>query len=128
VLSQEDRDAIRCLRERLRASIVYGDAEGYALCFAEGAVLMHPESPQVRGRQAIAKYVAAMFDAIQVPVLELAEVVLDGGGGFAFEVGTQECEIEPSMPGFKRKRQHLHAYRQSGDGSWYIAAAMSGNQ
>ena len=128
MLTPEDRDAIRALRARLRASILSGDVEAYSACFAEDAVLMHPESPQVRGRPAIAEYIAAMFDAVKVPVLEFAEVVLDGAGDFAFEVGAQECVIEPTMPGFKRDRQHLHAYRRGGDGAWYIAAGMSGNQ
>lgn len=128
MLSAEDRDAIRDLRERLRASIVSGDTEAYAACFAEDAVLMHPDSPQVRGRATIAEYARAMFDAVSVPELDLTEVVLEGDADFAFEVGTQHCVVEPSMPGFKRERQHIHTYRKDSDGAWYIAAAMSGNQ
>jgi len=128
MLSPEDREAIRDLRERLRVSIVDGDTAAYAACFAENAVLMHPNSPQVRGRAAIAEYVAAMFDAVTVPELDLSEVVLDGDEDFAFEVGAQHCVVDPKMPGFKRERQHLHAYCRAADGAWYIAAAMSGNQ
>ncbi len=128
MLSPEDRDAIRELRERLRVAIVSGDTAGYAECFAEDAVLMHPDSPQVRGRAAIAEYVAEMFSAVSVPELDLSEVVLDGGKNFAFEVGAQHCVVDPAMPGFKRDRQHLHAYCRGADGKWYIAAAMSGNQ
>ena len=119
---------IRALRERLRVSIVSGDTAAYAACFAEDAVLMHPDSPQVRGRVAIAEHIAAMFDAVSVPELDLSEVVLDGGENFAFEVGAQHCVVDPAMPGFKQERQHLHAYSRAADGAWYIAAAMSGNQ
>jgi uncharacterized protein (TIGR02246 family) len=128
MLSPEDREAIRELRGRLRVSIVSGDAAAYAACFAEDAVLMHPDSPQVRGRTSIAEYVAAMFDAVSVPELDLSEVILDGDENFAFEVGSQHCVVDPVMPGFKRERQHLHAYCRAADGAWYIAAAMSGNQ
>jgi uncharacterized protein (TIGR02246 family) len=128
MLSPEDRDAIRDLRERLRASIVGGDTAAYAGCFAEDAVLLHPDSPQVRGRSAVAEYAAAMFEAVRVPELELSEVILAGDESYAYEVGTQHCVVEPAMPGFKRERQHVHAYSRGADGNWYIAAAMSGNQ
>lgn len=127
-MSPDDRDAIRGLRERLRASIVSGDTAAYSQCFAEDAVLMHPDSPMVRGRPAIAEHVATMFNAVRIPELDLSEVVLDGGENFAFEVGAQLCVVDPAMPGFKRERQHLHAYSRGADGTWYIAAAMSGNQ
>ena len=128
MLSPEDREAIRDLRERLRVAIVAGDTASYVGCFAEDAVLMHPDSPQVRGRAAIAEHVAAMFDAVSIPELDLSEVVLNGGGDFAFEVGAQHCVVHPAMAGFKKERQHLHAYCRAPDGAWYIAAAMSGNQ
>ena len=128
MLDADDREAIRDLRERLRTSIVTGDTTAYSMCFAEDAVLMHPDSPPVRGRAAIAAYVAAMFDVVSVPELDFSEVTLEGSDDFAFEVGTQHCVVEPAMPGFKRERQHVHAYRKGVDGTWSIAVAMSGNQ
>ena len=54
--------------------------------------------------------------------------VLVGDGELAFEVGIQNCVVEPALPGFKRERQHLHVYQRGKDDAWYIAAAMSGNQ
>jgi uncharacterized protein (TIGR02246 family) len=128
MLRDLDRAAIDDLRERLRRSIVEGDAEAYTSCFAEDGVIMHPDSPQVRGREAIAAYAAGMFEVVSVPLLELSPIVVDGGGDLAFEVATQVCELEPEMPGFKRDRQHLHVYTRGSDGNWYVAAAMSGNQ
>ena len=123
-----DRAAIEDLRERLRRSIVKGDAAAYTSCFSEDAVIMHPDSPQVRGRKAIAAYATGMFELVSVPLLELSPVVVEGGDDLAFEVATQVCELEPEMPGFKRDRQHLHVYARGSDGNWYVAAAMSGNQ
>ena len=128
MLSTEDQAAIAALRERLRSSIVSGNAGAYTGCVAEDCVIMHPDSPQVRGRLAIARYVTAMFETVRIPVLELTPVTLVGDGGFAFEVGTQDCVVEPALPGFKRERQYLHVYQRQADGAWYIAAAMSGNQ
>lgn len=128
MLSAEDQTAIAALRERLRSSIVNGNAEAYTACFAEDGVIMHPDSHQVRGRSAISQYVTAMFETVKVPVLELTPVTLVGDGGLAFEVGIQDCVVEPALPGFKRERQHLHVYHRDEHGEWYIAAAMSGNQ
>ena len=128
MLSPEDRAAIDALRERLRSSIISGDTHVYTTCFAEDGVIMHPDTPQVRCRASIADYAAAMFEAVEVPVLELTPVTLMGDGGLAFEVGVQDCVVEPALPGFKRERQHLHVYQRGEDGAWYIAAAMSGTQ
>jgi uncharacterized protein (TIGR02246 family) len=128
MLSAADQGEIAALRERLRSSIVDGDAEVYTSCFADDGVIMHPDSPQVRGRAAIAAYAAGMFEMVELPLLELTPVSVVGDGDLAFEVGTQECVMEPALPGFKRERQHLHVYQRAEDGEWYIAAAMSGNQ
>ena len=128
MLSSDDQAAIDALRERLRSSIVDGDAKAYTECFAEDGVIMHPDSPQVRGRAAIAEYAAGMFEIVKLPLLNLTPVSVVGEGDLAFEVGTQECVMEPALPGFKRERQHLHVYQRAEDGAWYIAAAMSGNQ
>jgi uncharacterized protein (TIGR02246 family) len=128
MLSTDNLAAITELRERLRTSIVEGDASGYVACFAEDGVIMHTDTPQVRGRDAIADYAAEMFGMVRVPLLELTPVSVLGSGDFAFEVGGQECEVEPALPGFKRERQHLHVYQRGYDGAWRVAAAMSGNQ
>ena len=128
MLSPHDQAAIAALRQRLQSSIVDGDAKIYAACFTEDGVIMHPDSPQVHGRAAITEYAAGMFEIVRVPLLQLTPVSVVGDGDFAFEVGTQECVMEPALPGFKRERQHLHVYRRTEDGAWYVAAAMSGNQ
>ena len=128
MLIDEDRAAIDVLREQLRKSILEGDVAGYTACFAEDGVLMHPESPQVRGRGAIEQYATSMFDNVEVSRLNLTPVSVMGDGKYAYEIGTQECQVEPALPGFKLERQHLHVYERGDDGSWHVAAAMSGNQ
>jgi uncharacterized protein (TIGR02246 family) len=120
--------AITELRERLRASIVAGDSVSYVACFTEDAVLMHPDSPQIRGREGIDFYIRKIFEHVRVPMLELTPVTVVLSDDMAYEVGTQQCEMEPVQSGFNRDRQHLHVYRRGNDGGWRIAAAMSGNQ
>jgi ketosteroid isomerase-like protein len=60
--------------------------------------------------------------------LVLTPLIVDGAHGVAFEVGVQDVAIEPANDKFKPARQHLHVYGKQADGTWKIAAAMSGNQ
>ncbi|MHC5066098.1 MAG: YybH family protein [Planctomycetota bacterium] len=128
MLTDADREAIDTLRERLTEAILAGDTDAYLSCLTDNATLLHPDSPQVRGKEALRTYLTGMFEAVSVDLLELKPVIVEGGDRFAYEVGTQECVIEPPLPGFSRIRQHLHVYQKQEDGSWLIAAAMSGNQ
>jgi uncharacterized protein (TIGR02246 family) len=128
MLTDSDRQAIDQLRERLRQSILSGDTEGYLSCLTEDATVLHPDSPQVRGKEALSAYLSGMFEAVRVNHLELKPVIVKGGAGWAYEVATQECEVVPPLPGFSRARQHLHVYEKQDDGSWLLAAAMSGNR
>ena len=127
MLSDSDRQAIDDLRERLRRAILEGSTDSYLSCLTDDAVIIHPDSPQVRGKEALRPYLATMFDAVTVGHLEFHPVVVNGDGRLAYEVATQQCEVEPSLPGFKRDRQHLHVYQKE-EGAWLLAAAMSGNR
>ena len=127
-LAEADETAIRKLREALVQAILVGDAAAYAACYAADGVVMHPDSPFVKGTAALLEYSKAMFDAVRVTKLALTPLTIVGEGGVAFEMGVQDCGIEPPNEHFKEKRQYLHAYQRQEDGAWKIAAAMSGNQ
>ena len=127
-LTQADEAAIVDLRDALVKAIVAGDAKAYAACYAPDGIVMHPDSPYVKGTGALLEYSKAVMDAVKVTRLILTPITLTGNGGVAFEVGVQELAIEPANEHFKEKRQYLHAYQRQEDGEWKIAAAMSGNQ
>lgn len=127
-LDATDRDAIGNLRDRLVRAILAGDAVAYAASFAPDGIVMHPETPFVQGSVALRDYAQTVFAAVRVTRLVLTTLTLDGSGDVAFEVGVQDCAIEPANEHFREKRQYLHAYKRQADGGWKIAAAMSGNQ
>jgi uncharacterized protein (TIGR02246 family) len=127
-LTTDDQAAIRGLRDGLVRAILSGDAEDYAAAFSPEGVLMHPNMPMVKGSRGLLEYARTMFGVVKVVRLELTELSLVGDGGVAYEVGTQLCAIDPPDEHFKATRQYLHAYARQADGSWRIAAAMSGNQ
>lgn len=127
-LGATDEVAIRNLRDRLVRAILAGDAASYADSYAPDGIVMHPETPLVRGSGALLGYAKEVFAAVKVTRLLLTTLTLDGDGDVAFEVGVQDCAIEPANEHFKQKRQYLHAYKRQPDGTWKIAAAMSENQ
>lgn len=127
-LNENDKDAIRNLRDQLVRAILAGDAVAYADSYAPDGILMHPETPLVQGSEALLEYAKHVYAAVKVTRLVLTTLTLDGDGNVAFEVGVQDCAIEPANERFKEKRQYLHAYKRQPDGAWKIAAAMSGNQ
>lgn len=127
MLSDSDRKAIDNLRERLRRAILAGSTDSYLSCLTDDAVILHPDSPHVRGKEALASYLAAMVEAVTVVDLEFHPSIIEGDGELAYEVATQQCEVDSALPGFARDRQHLHMYRKK-EGAWLLAAAMSGNR
>ena len=126
MLSQQDRLGIAVVREKLVNAILDGDVDAYVESFAADCVLIHPERPQVRGEAAIRAHATAAFSAVKITELQLTPIVVDGGGGFAFEVGVQHIAVEPSDGEIKTERQHLHVYAKQGNGSWRVLAAMTG--
>ena len=127
-LSSQDKRGIDAIRTALVSAILAGDADAYAQCFTSDGILMHPDTPLVRGAVALREYGAQVFAAVKVTKLLLSPIVVSGTGETAFEVGVQELAITPASDKFRSKRQHLHVYKKQADGSWRIAAAMSGNQ
>ena len=127
MLNDEDRKGIDLAREAIRSAILNQDSEAYALSFTEDGVVMHPDSPIVKGREALKSHVAEVFDTVLVTKIEFFPVVVEGNEDTAYEVSTQIVEAKPHSDQFKQERQHLHAYRKESDGVWRIAAAMSGN-
>lgn len=128
MLSQEDLQGIDAIREKLVRAILDGDVDAYVESFTDDGVLLHPDTPQIRGEVAIRAYATAVFSAVKITDLQLTPVLVDGGGGFAYEVGVQQVSVEPSDDKFKSERQHLHVYAKQNDGTWRIATGMSGNQ
>lgn len=126
--SGDDRVAVLKLRDALVQSILDGDADAYAGSFDPDGIVMHPDTPFVQGSVSLLEYAKAFFAAAKVTKLVLTTISLAGDGNVAFEVGVQDLRAQPADEHFKEKRQYLHAYQRQPDGTWKIAAAMSGNQ
>ena len=126
-LTPDDLRAIDELRDSVTNAIVAGDAAAYANLCTEDVRLLHAGSPIITGRAELEAHNAAMFEAVSVTSLVLTPVEIYGTGDLAYEVGTQELTIEPTMPEFAGSRKYVHVFRLGNDGEWRFAALMSNN-
>ena len=126
-LTPDDYVAIDELRDLVTDAIVAGDAAAYAELCTEDVRLLHAGSPIITGRAELEAHNAAMFEAVAVTSLVLTPVEIHGTGNVAYEVGTQELTIEPTVPEFAGSRKYVHVFRRGNDGEWRFAALMSNN-
>ena len=126
-LSPDDLGAIDELRDSVINAIVAGDAAAYANLCTEDVRLLHAGSPIITGKAELEAHNAAMFEAVAVTSLVLTPVEIYGTGDVAYEVGTQELTIEPTVPEFAGSRKYVHVFRRGSDGEWRFAALMSNN-
>jgi uncharacterized protein (TIGR02246 family) len=101
--------------------------DAVAACYAEDAVLMPPNLPEVAGRKAI----RAFFDGFP-PVKDLAGAAteIDGRGDLAFVRGSYTMTIlPPGAAAIRDSGKFLEIRRRQADGRWLIAVDMfSSNQ
>jgi len=126
-LTPEDLTAIDELRDAVTSAIVAGDAAAYANLCTEDVRLLHAGSQIITGRAELEAHNAAMFEAVSVTSLVLTPLETYGTGDLAYEVGTQELSIEPTVPEFAGSRKYVHVFRRGSDGQWRFAALMSNN-
>lgn len=126
-LTTEDLRALDELRDLVTDAIVAGDASAYADLCTEDVQLLHPGSSIINGKAELEAHNAEMFEAVTVTYLVLTPVEIYGTGDLAYEVGTQELAIEPTMPGFAGSRKYVHVFRRGSDGEWRFVALMSNN-
>ncbi len=124
-LTPEDLMAIDELRDALTGAIVAGNSAAYASLCTENVRLLHPGSEIVSGVTELEAHNADMFEAVSVVSLVLAPVDIHGSGDLAYEVGSQELDIEPKVPGFGASRKYTHILRRGADGQWRFEVLMS---
>lgn len=77
--SSGGKETYRRLIEEWNAAFNARDAEKFASCYAEDAVVVDPVSPEpLRGRGAVQEDVAAFLEALPDAAAELQEVLVDG--------------------------------------------------
>lgn len=126
-VTPEDLRAIDKLRDAVTRAIVAGDAAAYANLCTEDVQLLHAGSQIITGKAELQAHNAAMFESVTVTSLVLTPVEIYGAGDLAYEVGTQELTIDPTVPEFAESRKYVHVFRRGSNGQWRFAALISNN-
>ena len=96
--------------------------DAVAALYAEDAVLMPPNMPDVQGRQAIRDFFAGF---VPVSDMRLDCKEIQGCGDMAYVAGTYSMMVHP--PGgaaVKESGSFLEVHRRQADGSWPIVRDM----
>ncbi len=110
--------------DRFEAAFNRGDAETIAADYAEDALLLPPESPAERGRQAVQSGYAELFKAGWKNVT-MGSIEMGSDGDLAYHVGTYAMDVPTNEGTTNRvKGKYLDVYKRQGDGSWKIQVTM----
>ena len=126
-LTNSDHEAITDLRKAIGNAIKNGDVDAFAELCTDDVKLLHPNTPLIIGKEAFIEHETKILEMVKVIKLEFSPVEVFGVNNLAYEVGTQELEIEPSDDRFHGKRKYVHVLKKSDNGQWRFAVLMSNN-
>ena len=122
-LTDADRDSIRAYVARFDQKILAADWPAAVAFYSDDAVLLPPNAPEVRGRDAIRKFFEGFpkFTEFKQQVEEV-----QGNANLAYPRGTFETSMIP--PGgkgpVKDKGKVLAVWRKGEDGSWLVTRVI----
>ena len=109
---------------RFEAAFNRGDAAAIGADYAEDALLLPPESPAERGRQAVESGYRELFEAGWKNIT-IGSIEIGSDGDLAYHIGTYAADV-PTTEGTttRDKGKYLDVYKRQGDGSWKLQATM----
>jgi uncharacterized protein (TIGR02246 family) len=120
--TEGDMEAIDALRSSFAAAMSAGDVDGVMATYADDAVQMPPNQPELRGKDAIRARHQEFMDLYEL-VLEnpAEEIVVKGDWGILRGTyvisGTPKADGEPIQDTGK----YMVTWRRQADGSWRVA-------
>ena len=107
--------------ERHNAAWRLSNADSVAAVFAPDAVIMFPDAPDARGREAIRAMLAGMFDSTTVESLDVRPDTIEVYGSSAMEWGTYTESVKPrSSPAVSFEGRYVLHWQRQPDGRWAI--------
>lgn len=127
ILTDNDLNEINTLRSSIVRALLNGSADDMAILCTNDVCLLHPDTELIRGNKAVRDHEAEIIKSVHISRLELHPVEIYGTAHLAYEVGTQEVEIDPPDERFQGKRKYVHILEKEGDGRWRFSVLMSNN-
>ena len=123
-----DEAAIAQVREREVTALNGSQPDSQLAVLTEDAVMMPPDQPEVRGREALRSWAQGMMDRFTVSGRYTgADVVV--AGDWAFERYTGMMTLTPRAGGtpIVNRVKGIHVYQRQPDGTWLIARDVLNN-
>ncbi|HEU5040258.1 MAG TPA: DUF4440 domain-containing protein [Gemmatimonadales bacterium] len=113
-LTDQDRAAIRSRIAKFDKDVLAGNAPAIASAYTEDAVLLPPNAPMVKGRQAIQEF---FKEFPKFTKFTESPIEVEGEGDFAFPWGTYESA---DAAGVKDHGKVLAVWHKQPDGTWLV--------
>jgi uncharacterized protein (TIGR02246 family) len=116
---QEDIAAIEAVSNARAEAFRNSNAAGIAAYFTEDALLMAPDQPVLKGREAVAAYYQSLFNTY-IPALKSYYDEVEVAGDLAYGRGTAEVMLTPKQGGeaLKSTAKYMNILKRQPDGSW----------
>ncbi len=117
-----DEAAIRSAVETWSAAAAAKDAEAFARVYADDAILMLEDAPDLRGLAAIREGTAGMMQDPNFALsFDVANVVVARSGDLAYETGTYAMTMsDPDGNPAPDAGHYVVVWRKQGDGQWKV--------
>ena len=125
-MTQEtDADEIRDLRNEYMRAQNSGDAEGCVRHWDDDGLILPPNEPGVRGKQALLEWYKGVFQQVSLH-FELSYTDIQVSGEWSFANGTYSGHVTPAAGGepIEEEGKFLEVHRRQADGSWKFARHM----
>jgi len=113
-LTDQDRAAIRSRIAKFDRDVLAGNAPAIASAYTEDAVLLPPNAPMVKGRQAIQEF---FKELPKFTKFTESPIEVEGEGDYAFPWGTYESV---DATGVKDHGKVLAVWHRQPDGTWLV--------
>jgi uncharacterized protein (TIGR02246 family) len=125
-LDSADLAAIRALDSSFAAAANAGDLDRIVAIYAPDAVLLPPNLPPQRGRNAVRSFWSGLLKSYTVN-FEVGADTIEGRGDLAYSVGHYRFTAVPkdkANPGMADEGKFVEILKKQGDGSWKYAVDM----
>ena len=125
-LSAADLTGIRAADSAFMAAANAGDVDAVVAVYASDAVLLPPNLPPQRGRNAIRNFWGGLLKAYTLK-FEVGSDTVEGRGDLAYNVGHYRFTAVPkdkANPGMADEGKFVEILKKQPDGSWKYAVDM----
>jgi uncharacterized protein (TIGR02246 family) len=119
--ASEARDAVRRQSERMVAMWPSENVDSLISMFSDDAILLFPDTPEKRGKDAIREHLANAFGALTIQSLETQIDTIETFGDVAYEWGTyRERYTETGKPQTQEEGRYMLRWARQPDGAWRV--------